>query len=166
MSNELLLPDITITAIPTGVITVTPPQVVKVSTIPAVQPVEVVGTVTVVLTNEPTIDIGKVDQGLPGILPWPVTGSLTIDKSLSAITTAVTVTTSPTALLGMNLNRVGLAIQNTTNIVFIKLDSTVTTGLYSYELPKKGILEIEGYCGPVTAVSPLGSVVVMVTEKL
>lgn len=91
--------------------------------------------------------------------PLPIT-------STTATVLAETVTTTPTLLLGTNLNRKGLAIQNTNQITFIKLDSTVSTALYSYELPKKGILEIENYCGPVTAVTASGSTIVMVTEKV
>jgi len=38
-----------------------------------VVPVSQSGTWTVNLATEPTIDIGKVDQGTPGTQPWPVT---------------------------------------------------------------------------------------------
>jgi hypothetical protein len=64
------------------------------------------------------------------------------------------------------LNRKGFAIQNTNQVIYVKLDSTVSTALYSYELPKKGILEIENYCGPVAAVTASGSTIAMVTEKV
>jgi hypothetical protein len=105
---------------------------------------------------------GVVDQGLPGLLPW----SVVFAQSFTATTTAISVGTSPTVLLITNANRKGFAVQNTDKVVFIKLDSTITTGLYSYELPKKGILEIENYCGPVTAITASGTVNVMVTEKV
>lgn len=92
--------------------------------------------------------------------------NVTFAQSFTATTTAISVGTSPTVLLSTNANRKGFAVQNTDKVVFIKLDSTVSTGLYSYELPKKGILEIENYCGPVTAVTASGTVNVMVTEKV
>lgn len=127
-----------------------------------VVPVSQSGTWTVNLATEPTIDIGKVDQGTAGTDPWLVTE----EKSFSANVTAITVTTSPTVLLGTNASRKGFAVQNQDSVTFIKLDSTVTLGLYSYELPRKGILEIENYCGPVTAITSSGSTTVMVTEKV
>ena len=95
-----------------------------------------------------------------------VTGSFTPATSSTATTIAETVTTASTVLLGTNANRKGFAIQNTNQIVFIKLDSTVALNLYSYELPKKGILEIENYSGPVSAITASGTVIVMVTEKV
>jgi hypothetical protein len=103
---------------------------------------------------------------LQGTIPWVVSGSFTPAFSTTAITTAITVTTSPVVLLASNPARKGFAVQNTTGVVFIKLDSTVTTGLYSYELPRGGILEIENYTGPVAAITAAGSIVVMVTEKV
>lgn len=153
MANELIIPNVTITNTPTGVIVVSPP--------PPVQSVVVGGSVAIV---QPVL----VDQGSAGTSPWPVTGTFTFvpTPSTTAIVTAVTVTTSPTVLLVSSLLRKGFAVQNTTDIIFVKLDSTAATNLYSYELPKKGILEIENYCGPVTAVSPSGSIVVFVTEKV
>lgn len=165
MSNELIVPDITVTTVPTGVINVTPPAPavvvtgnVAVTNFPAVQVVS--GTVN--LATEPTIDIGIVDQGTPGTAPWPVS----ISTSLTATVTAISVGTSSTSLLSTNAARKGFAIQNTTDTVFIKLGTSVTTALYSYELPRKGILEVENYRGPVTAVSGSGSIIVMVTEKV
>lgn len=165
MANELIVPDITVTSTPTGVVNVTPPVpaiavtgTVAVSNFPAVQ--NIAGTVN--LAIEPTIDIGIVDQGTPGLSPWPVS----ISTSLTATVTAVSVGTSSTSLLSTNTNRKGFAIQNTTDTVFIKLGTSATTALYSYELPKKGILEVENYRGPVTAVSGTGSIIVMVTDKV
>jgi hypothetical protein len=138
-----------------------------ITTIPSgVQAVSQSGIWTVNLATEPTIQIGKVDQGAPGILPWPVSGTFTFTPSLTATTLAESVTSSSAVLLGTNTNRKGFAVQNTSQIVFIKLDSTCSTDLYSYELPKKGILEIENYCGPVSAVTASGTVIVMVTEKV
>lgn len=127
------------------------------------------GPWTVSLVAEPTIDIGKVGQGPPnagGALAWPVVGTFTFSPSTSATTVAESIGTSPVLVLGTNLNRKGFAIQNTNQVVYVKLDSTVSTALYSYELPRKGILEIENYCGPVSAVTLSGTVIVMVTEKV
>src|SRR5665213_736680 len=95
-----------------------------------------------------------------------VTGTFSFAPSTVATTVADVVGTSSVLLLGTNLNRKGFAIQNTNQIVFIKLDSTAALDLYSYELPKKGILEIENYCGPVSAITSSGTVTVMVTEKV
>jgi hypothetical protein len=138
--NKLMVPATTIVNTPIGVIQVTPTFV---------QPVVVTGSVTVVQ---------------PITIAQPV--DVIIAQSTTATVTAIVVTTSPTVLLVTNLARVGFAVQNTTDIVFVKLDSTCSTALYSYELPKKGILEIENYVGPVTAITATGSVTVMVTEKV
>ena len=86
--------------------------------------------------------------------------------SRTAFTTAVVVGTTPVVLLATHVERTGFAIQNTDQVVYIKLDSTCSTDLYSYELPKKGILEVEGYLGPVSAVTASGTVTIMVTQKV
>jgi hypothetical protein len=131
-------------------------------------PVSQSGAWTVNLGTEPTIDIGKVDQGNAGPYPWLVTGSFNFvpTPSTTATVVAETIGTEPVLVLGTNLNRKGFAIQNTNQVIYVKLDSTVSTALYSYELPKKGILEIENYCGPVAAVTASGSTIAMVTEKV
>ena len=133
-----------------------------------VVPVSQSGIWTVNLATEPTIDIGKVDQGIGGTSPWLVTGSFTFvpTPSTTATVVAETIGTEPVLLLGTNLNRKGFAVQGTNQVTYVKLDSTVSTALYSYELPKKGILEVENYCGPVSVVTASGSTIVMVTEKV
>ena len=172
MSNEL--PITVITTVPQvhGVIAVTPTYVQPVQVVNNAVPVNVIGEVSIIqpiivtqvgsvavtqsgdwtvkLAAEPTIDIGTVN----------------IEKSTTATVVAETVDTTPILLLGTNLNRQGFAVQATNSIVYVKLDVTCSTALYSYELPKKGILEIENYCGPVAAVTASGSTVVMVTEKV
>lgn len=112
-----------------------------------------------------SIEIGTVDQGTPAINAnaWPVY----IQKALTATITAIVVTTTPTLLLGSSLSRQSFIIQNTsTSPIFITLDSTSSTTLYSVYLPSRGIYEDGGYCGPITAVTASGSITVMVTEKL
>jgi|ERR1019366_5296293 hypothetical protein len=152
----------TVTAVPSGV-----QDVAIVGTVTIQQPIEITQPVNVILPSS-GITIGTVNQGLAGTQPWPVTGTFSFSPSPSttATVTAIVVTTSPTVLLSLNLLRKGFAIQNTSGIIFVKLDTTVSTALYSYELPKKGILEIENYCGPVSAVTTSGTVTVMVTEKV
>lgn len=50
-----------------------------VSVLPAaVFPVSQSGTWTVNLATEPTINIGVVDQGTPGVSPWPISGTVFI----------------------------------------------------------------------------------------
>lgn len=99
-----------------------------------------------------------------GTIPWIISGNVTIGLSNTATTTAVTVTTSPTALLPANLSRKGFVVQNTTGTIFVKFDTTVSTALYGYELTRKAILEKDNYTGAVTAVTASGSVTVYVTE--
>src|ERR1019366_5158320 len=96
--NKLMVPATTIVNTPIGVIQVTPTFV---------QPVVVTGSVTVVQ---------------PITIAQPV--DVIIAQSTTATVTAIVVTTSPTVLLVTNLARVGFAVQNTTDIVFVKLDST------------------------------------------
>jgi|ERR1019366_2483169 hypothetical protein len=167
MGNEILVPAVTVTIVPSGVIDLAPPfiqPVVVTGKVEIVQPVTVTGTVS--LASGPTIDIGVVDQGAPGVQPWPVSGSFVFAPSTTATTTAEAISTSPVLLLGTNLNRKGFAVQATDSVIYVKLDSTVSIALYSYELPRKGILEIENYCGPVAAVTASGSTIAMVTEKV
>lgn len=165
MGNEIPLTDLSLPSQVHGVLAVTPVFVQPVKIVDNPQPVSIAGTVTIVqpvqiatpievfgvvsLATNPTIDIGTV----------------TIEKSTTATTIAENIGTTSLTVLGTNLNRKGFAIQATNAIVFVKLDSIVSISLYSYELPKKGILEIENYCGPVSAVGTFGSTVVMVTEK-
>lgn len=96
--------------------------------------------------------------------PLPVIGTFTFVPSITATTVSILVTTSVTVLLGTNLLRKGLVIQ-TVDPIFVRLDGSASTSLYSYEVPKKGVLEIENYCGPVTAIKASGSTAVLVTEK-
>ena len=182
MGNEIPLTQISLPEQMHGVMAVTPVFVQPVKLVDNPQPVNIVGTVTVVqpitintpievfgtvsLSAEPTIDIGKVDQGLPGTTPWPVSGTFTFAPSTTATTVAEAIGTTPVLLLGTNLARKGFAVQATDSVVYVKLDSTSSTALYSYELPKKGILEVENYCGPVAAVTASGSTIAMVTEKV
>lgn len=99
-----------------------------------------------------------------GTTPWVVSGSVTIPLATTATTTAVTVTTSPTPLLAANMSRKGFVVQTTASIVFVKFDTTVSTSLYGYELPRKAILEKDNYNGAVTAVVASGTTTVYVTE--
>ena len=121
-------------------------------------PVLVDGTVT-------TIPSGVQDVNVTSPDPLPVSGTITPEKSFNASTIAITVTTATTALLGTNANRKGLIIQ-TVNPIFVLLDGNATTSLYSYEMPKKAVVEIENYCGPITACTPSGNTTVLVTEKI
>jgi hypothetical protein len=160
MSNEIPLTQATLPEQANGVLAVTPVFVQPVKIVDNPQPVNVQ------LASEPTIDIGTVDQGLPGALPWPVSGTFTFSPATTATTIAESIGTSPVLVLGTNLSRKGFAIQNTNQVTYVKLASTVSTVLYSYELPRKGILEVENYCGPVAVVTASGSTIAMVTEKV
>jgi hypothetical protein len=82
-----------------------------------------------------------------------------------ATTTAINVSTTATVLLPANSARAGFAIQATDSVVYIKLDTTCSTSLYGYYLPKHGTLEIDNFRGPITAVVAAGSTTVFVTEK-
>jgi len=97
--------------------------------------------------------------------PLPVSGTFAPEKSFNASTAAVTVTTASTVLLGTNAARKGVIIQ-TVNPIFVLLDGNATTVLYTYEMPKKAVVEIENYCGPITACTASGSTTVLVTQKL
>jgi hypothetical protein len=121
-------------------------------------PVLVDGTVT-------TIPSGTQDVNVLSPDPLPVSGTFAPEKALTATTVPIVVTAATTVLLGTNANRRGLIIQ-TNNPIFVLLDGNATTTLYSYEMPKKAVVEIENYCGPITACTPSGSTTVLVTEKL
>lgn len=134
-----------------------PPITGTVTALQGTSPWVIAGTVS--LTSG-SIEIGTVDQGTPGAFPWLVV----VPPSATAVTTSVVVTTTPTTLLAANPSRKGFMVQNTSATVFIKLDTTSSTILYSCELPRKGIFEKDNYSGPVTAVTASGSVTVLVTE--
>lgn len=102
-------------------------------------PVLVDGTVT-------TIPSGTQDVNVLSPDPLPVSP----EKAFTATTVPIVVTAATTVLLGTNANRRGLIIQ-TNNPIFVLLDGNATTTLYSYEMPKKVVVEIENYCGPITA---------------
>jgi len=123
-----------------------------------VTPVLVTGTVT-------SIPSGTYDVNIVSPDPLPVTGTFSQEKSFTATTVAKTVTTVSTSLVLTNAFRKGLVIQ-ATDPIFVRLDGAVSLALYSYELPKKATLEIENYCGPVTAIKATGSTTVYVTEKI
>lgn len=99
------------------------------------------------------------DVGNP--IPVAIVGT---SYSSTAVVTSISVTTSPTILLASNPLRKGFIVQNQDTPTFVKLDSTVSLALYSYELPRSGVLEKDNYTGPVTAITTLGSTTVMVTE--
>ena len=165
MSNEVIIAETTLVEQPVGVLHVTPVFIQPVSVVGPVvitQPIAIADTAG----NPLTSTSGSLDVNITNGTPITVTGTFTFAPSLTATTTAILVTTVPTVLLGTNAVRKGFAVQNQDQVCFIKLDSTASTVLYGYELPKKGILEIENYCGPVTAVTASGSVTVMVTEKI
>jgi len=121
-------------------------------------PVLVTGTLTTVPSGTQDVNVVSPD-------PLPVTGTFTPLQSFNATTTPITVTTVSTSLLGTNASRKGLVIQ-TNGPIFVRLDGIASTSIYSYELSNKAVLEIENYCGPVTAVKNTGSTVVLVTEKI
>jgi hypothetical protein len=158
MSNEIPLTQLDLPTQTHGVLAVTPVFVQPVKIVDNPQPVNIVGVVTI-------DGLGPVDGCVPVCQadpPWTVTFS----PSTTATTVAEAIGTSPVLVLGTNLSRKGFAIQNTNQVTYVKLDSTVSTALYSYELPKKGILEVENYCGPVAVVTASGSTIIMVTEKV
>jgi hypothetical protein len=130
-----------------------------------VTPVLVTGTVTTIpgsgTQNVNIVSPAVLDVNLVTPNPVPVT----LDKAFTASTTAVTVTTASTVLFTTNAARKGIIIQ-TVQPIFVLLDGSATTSLYSYEVPKKGVVEIENYCGSVTACTASGSTTVLVTEKL
>lgn len=98
-------------------------------------PVLVDGTVT-------TIPSGTQDVNVLSPDPLPVTGTFAPEKAFTATTVPIVVTAATTVLLGTNVNRRGLIIQ-TNNPIFVLLDGNATTTLYSYEMPKKAVVEIE-----------------------
>lgn len=149
-----------------------------------VVPVSQSGTWTVNLATEPTIDIGKVDQGTPNSLAnaWPVeitdginvlgtvsnpvnvTGTLTESESATAVLTAVSVTTSSTLLLAANPARKGFTIQSKDGPLYIALSGTASTALFSSYVLRLNSYERNDYTGAVSAVVDSGTTTAMVTE--
>ena len=170
MGNEIPLTDLNLPTQVHGVIAVTPVFVQPVKIVDNPQPVNIAGTVTIVqpVTIATPIDV----HVLAGLAPIAVDVismpniSFLAEHSTYATVTADPIGTTSVLLLGSNPDRKGFAVQATNQIVFVKLDSVSSTALYSYELPRKGILEVENYCGPVAAVTASGSTIAMVTEKV
>lgn len=119
-------------------------------------PVLVTGTVT-------TIPSGTQDVNVVSPDPLPVIGTISPSPAFNASTTSVTVTLVATSLIGTNAARKGLLIQ-TNDPIFIRLDGVASLAVYSIEMPKKSLYEIENYCGPVSAIKASSSTVVLVTE--
>lgn len=88
----------------------------------------------------------------------------TVTPSFFATTVAITVTTSSTSLLPTNASRKGFVVQ-ATNPILVRLNGSVSPALYTYDLAKRATLEVENYCGTVTACTATGSTTVYVTEK-
>ena len=119
-------------------------------------PVLVTGTVT-------TVPSGTQDVNIVSSITIPVSGTFTSAPAFNATTTSVTVTTAAISLIGTNALRKGLLIQ-TNDPIFIRLDGVASLAVYSIEMPKKSLYEIENYCGPVSAIKASSSTVVLVTE--
>jgi len=96
--------------------------------------------------------------------PLPVSGTIASAPSFNATTVSVSVTPVAVSLVGVNAARKKLLIQ-TNDPVLIRLDGVASLVVYSVEMPKKSLYEIEDYCGPVTGVkATAGSTPVLITE--
>ena len=100
-----------------------------------------------------------VDQGTR---PW----IFQKEESITATITVVTVTTSPTVLLPANNSRKSFSIQCKDKSIYIALNTTVSTSIYSWYILKLNILDRDDYLGPVTAVVDSGTATVLVTELI
>jgi len=125
-------------------------------------PVSQSGPWTVNLAAEPTIDIGKVDQGTPGTQPWLFSEQSATLASVSAIM----VTSTSTVLAVSNSNRKKLIIQTKDAPLYIILGSIASPSLYSYYVLPFNVLEIEGYTGILSAITDSLTALVMVTESV
>ena len=84
--------------------------------------------------------------------------------SNSAVITVVPLTTASTLLLLENPLRKGWIIQADVPI-FLSLTDTASSSVYSYDLPRKAVVEIDWYSGPVAACTVSGTGSARVTEK-
>lgn len=92
----------------------------------------------------------------------------TLVPSFGASVSAITVSTTSTVLLGFTATRRSFFIENTTNTpVYIRLGVTSSPMIFSHVLVKAGSLfAMDGYSGPVSAITAGDSTIVMVTEAL
>lgn len=121
-----------------------------------ITPLPVTGSITVIPSGTQNVNVISPN-------PLPIVGTITPAPAFNATTIAVTVTTVASTLVSTNASRKKLLIQ-TNEPIFIRLDGVASVTVYSVEMPKKSLYEIESYCGPVTAIKATGSTSVVVTE--
>jgi hypothetical protein len=109
---------------------------------------DVTGTLEVTLTNEPTIDIGKVDQGLPnagGVDSWPVVISayvLAIGHWRNTFSSSIT----PIIILPVSVPRKQVVICNRSIAnLYISFDSTLDLTHFDVVIPRNGYYESPPY---------------------
>lgn len=94
--------------------------------------------------------------------PVPVSSAPAV--SGSATVTRVATSATVATLKAANANRLKLVVTTENGITYVKLGSAATTTDYSYYLPARSTLEIDGYTGIVTGIRSTGSDFVQVTE--
>lgn len=99
-----------------------------------------------------------------GNLQVGIVGS--INPSFSANVSSVSVQTIEIVLLSTNINRKGFSIYNISGDLYIKLGTGITSSSFSYIIPSRGTLELDNYCGVVSANRFLGSGMVLITERI
>lgn len=108
-----------------------------------------------------SIEIGKVDQGLPGVSPWLISGTVISEKLAGTITTSTNVSASATVvtLLASNINRIKATIYNdSTAILYVKEGSLASLTSFDYFLnpgtstSAGGLAIIDDYNGVITGI--------------
>ncbi len=102
---------------------------------------EVTGSVSATLTNEPTIDIGKVDQGHAGLEAWPVSlqGAIPVTNAELLVIPA---STTEVLLLPGNIDTKTFSIYNNSmSKLYIKFGSGVSTSFFNFKMPPQSFYE-------------------------
>ncbi len=100
---------------------------------------------------------------IDGSLNVNVTNSAGSEKATDAIGTEEEVFQVKTALLAPNVARKGFVIDTNIIPVYIWLGNT---GVPTYRLTPRSILEVENFVGPVFGSVDSGSTIILVTEKI
>ena len=112
----------------------------------------------------------QVDQGNPGVLPWPVNVngpvSVTTQPSPAATLTTVPASATSVTVLAANVNRTGASIFNASSkTLFLAAAASATSTAFTVQIAANGYFEVPfGYTGILSGLWAAANGNAMVTE--
>lgn len=116
--------------------------------------------------TEDTLQHLTVAQGEPGQDPWPVVVVAALPIRSNNLV-SISASTDPILLLPANDNRKALSIYNdSSDVLWIKFGSGITSSFYNFEMPKKSLWESEFYTfnGEIWGLWPTASGSALISE--